>query len=150
MRKKVRILRNYQQTKNNPFWLRHYLYISMVNLIKDYENMQEEYDDILYSSPCNDGMPHQSGTGSPTEAKALKRESLGKRCEAVEQTIIQMIEKYSKIGAERFKPLDAFHSYDYFCCYRCQLNKDAGPTKRTWNRYRSEFVYSVAKKLNLV
>ncbi len=143
-------MRNYQQTKNNPFWLRHYLYISMVNLIKDYENMQEEYDDILYSSPCSDGQPHQSGIGSPTESKALKRESLGKRCQAVEQTVMYMKGKYSKPNAEKFQPLEAFHSYEYFCCYRSQPSKDSGPAKRTWNRYRSEFVYSVAKNLNLV
>lgn len=144
-------MRNYQQTKNNPFWLRHYLYISMVNLIKDYEETRIEYDEILHSSPSPDGQPRQHGVSSPTESKALRREALGKRCKAVEQTVVYMNGKYSKTcTGEKFNALEAFYSYERFCFFRSKPDKNSAPTVRTWNRYRSEFVYTVAKKLDLV
>ena len=69
-------MRNYQQKKNNPYKLPHNLYMRMLYLVRDYERIRSEREDILNASPAPDGTPH-SGTGNPTEQKAIKLAGLG-------------------------------------------------------------------------
>ena len=58
-------MRNYQRQKNNPYKLPHNLYMRMLYLVRDYERIRSEREDILAASPAPDGIPH-SGTGKNT------------------------------------------------------------------------------------
>ena len=125
-------MRNYQQKKNNPYKLPHNLYMRMLYLVRDYERIRSEREDILNASPAPDGTPH-SGTGNPTEQKAIKLAGLGDNCSAIEQALRVVPPEYRK-GV-----------YDNIC-YRSPYPTDAG--EATYKRWRCRFIYEVAKNLH--
>lgn len=143
--------RHYQPKNNNPYLLEHDLYMQMFYTIRRYPKLSERREKVLFGSPPPpDGMPSGKGeTSNPTERKAVVLAQLDAEIEAIEQTIIYLKGKYSDTyTGEEFDPYEAFMDYGVFCFYRSGKGKDIAPCKRTWNRYRSEFAYLVAKKLN--
>lgn len=88
-------MRNYQRQKNNPYKLPHNLYMRMLYLVRDYERIRSEREDILKGSPAPDGIPH-SGIGNPTEQKAIKLAMLDRECEAVAKAIGKVPEEYRR------------------------------------------------------
>ena len=68
--------------------------------------------------------------------------------EAIEGVIDDMNVKYrATCTGEPFDAYGAYSDYRIFCYYRSNPNKDEAPSQRTWNRYRAEVIYSLAKKL---
>lgn len=126
-------MRNYQKTKNNPYRLPHNLYMRMLYLIRDYERIKAERQDILHSSPEHDGVP-VSGFGSPTEAKAMRMYAIDQECVAVEKALQGIPEEYRKGVLNNI-------------CYRSPFPSDAGES--TYKRWRVRFVYYVAKNCHL-
>ena len=143
--------RHYQPKNNNPYSLEHDLYMQMFYTIRRYPKLFERREKVLFGSPPPpDGMPSGKGeTSNPTERKAVVLAQLDAEIEAIEQTIIYLKGKYSNTyTGEEFDPYEAFMDYGVFCYFRSGKGKDIAQCKRTWNRYRSEFAYLVAKKLN--
>ena len=143
--------RNHQPKRNNPYWMEHNLRMQVLYLIKRYQDLIDQRNNAMYGSPAPpDGMPKGSGiTGDPTQCKALVLAALSSQIEAIDQTIVELRGIYdSTCGSGLFDPYKAFKSYENFCYYRSDPNKDIAPSKITWKRYRSEFIYKVAKKLN--
>ena len=125
-------MRNYQRQKNNPYKLPHNLYMRMLYLVRDYERIRSEREDILAASPVPDGIPH-SGTGNPTESKGIKLAELADNCKAVEAAIAIVPPEYRKGVWDNI-------------CYRSPYPVDAG--EATYKRWRCRFIYEVAKFLH--
>lgn len=127
-------MRNYQKTKNNPYHLPQNLYMRMLYLIRDYDRIRAERQEILHSSPDHDGVP-VSGFGSPTESKAMRMYAISRECEAVEKALRGIPEVYRDGVLNNI-------------CHRTPFPIDAG--EATYQRWRSRLVYYVAKNCHLV
>ena len=56
----------------------------------------------------------------------------------------------SKRIMDAFDPIKAYWSYNYFNYAHVRgAESDMGPSRRTWNRYKSRLSYRIAKNLNL-
>lgn len=142
--------RHYQVKKNNPYIMDKDVYMQMFYLIRCYPRLLGRREALLHGSPLPpDGQPRGSGTSNPTEQKAMMLCTIGTQIEAIEQTIVYMRGKYSTPERD-FDAYEAFMDYGVFCWYRSKPSKDMAPCKKTWYRYRSEFAYHVAKKLNYI
>lgn len=142
--------RHYQLKRNNPYKISHDIYMQMVYLIRSYPDLVNRRTEILYgSTPPPDGLPRGNKTTNPTEKKALVLCTLDSQLEAIEQTIVELKGKYEKTyTGEEFDSYGAFLDYGIFCYYRSDPRKDMAPCTKTWKRYRAEFIYKVAKRLN--
>lgn len=124
-------MRNYQRQKNNPYKLPHNLYMRMLYLVRDYDRIKSEREDILHSTPEHNGQPCSSGISSPTEAKGIKLLALGDNCKAIEEALNEIPEEYRKGVWNNI-------------CYQSPYPNDAG--EATYKRWRCRFIYTVAKK----
>lgn len=141
---------DYQVRRNNPYRLEKNLYKQVTYLVKRYHNLISRCNNIIHSSPPPpDGMPKGNMTGDSTANKAARIEELQREITAIDDTIMEMRGKYSDTcTGEPFDAYESFDDYGVFCYYRSRPDKDEAPSYRTWLRYRSEFAYKVAKKLN--
>lgn len=126
------------------------MYRETLYIIKNYRELLEQRKQLLYGSPVPpDGMPKGNALIDVTFNKASVLVTVNNKIEAIEQTIIHMKEKYKETyTGEEFDAFKAFESYGKFCEYRSKIYKDIAPHPKTWSRYRSEFVWNVAKRLN--
>lgn len=127
-------MRNYQRQKNNPYRLPNDLYKRMRYLIRDYNRMKKEREDILYKSVPSNGIPH-SGIGNPTEHKALKLVVIDRECEAIDEALRIVPEEYRK-GV-----------LDNIC------NDSPYPYvahRNTYGYWKSKLIYTLAEKLNYI
>lgn len=136
--------RNYQLKRYSKYLLPHDVYMQMIYVIKDYNRLIQERERIMYGTPFNDGQPRGTDISDPTESKAIRLAAINSEIEAIDQTSMEMIGRYSD-RAISFKPLEAFHNYGYFSGI---LGRNDGYCERTWKRYRQKFAYLVAKKLH--
>lgn len=129
-------MRHYQRTKNNPHLLPHNVYMQCLYAVRDYDRMKKEMQDILFASPgASDGMPRGSTIGNPTSNKAIKRESLQQRCEAIEQALLMI-------------PLEYRRGVMNNILYQCGYPADAG--EATYQRWRQRFLHHVAENSNFI
>ena len=142
--------KEYQPKRNNSHYMDHNIYMQMKYLLENYPNLKEQRERLLYGSPAPaDGLPKGNNIGNPTEQKALVLCTIDGQIKAIEQVIFELQAKYSKTYTGKpFNAYKAFLDYSEFCLYRSKRNKDTAPCKRTWQYYRSEFTYKLAKKLN--
>ncbi len=127
-------MRNYQRKKNNPYQLPHDLYMRMLYLVRDYERIRLERENILKSSPAPDGISH-SGNGNPTEHKAIKLAMLGRECDAVAKAIETIPEEYRKGVLRNVRDKEPYPI-------------TAG--EATFRRYKYKLTYMTAKFLYLI
>ena len=128
--------KDYQQEKGNPYLLPKTVYHRTLWVIRDYERMKAERNEILYSYNCEqDGLPHGSDVGTPTEVKALKLEQISRDVEAVEQALLQVDEDMRS---------GVMNSIGY------QVPYPYYPSRWTWQRKKQKFIHEVAKNLKLV
>ena len=146
----ARLPKEYQPKRNNSHYMNHNIYMQMKYLLENYPNLKEQRERLLYGSPAPaDGLPKGNNIGNPTEQKALVLCTIDGQIKAIEQVIFELQAKYSKTYTGKpFNAYKAFLDYSEFCLYRSKRNKDTAPCKRTWQYYRSEFTYKLAKKLN--
>ena len=126
-------MRNYQRQKNNVYKLPHNLYMRILYLIRDYERIKSERDNVLYSTSCSDGQPHAPSISSPTEAKGIKLYEIGNRCRAVEEALQSIPQEYRQVVWSNI-------------CYQSPYPIIAG--EATCKRWRSRLIYEVAKNLH--
>lgn len=126
---------SYQRTKNNPYQLPHNVYMQCLYAVRDYDRMKKEMEDILYAAPgAADGMPRGSTISNPTSGKAIKREHLQRRCQAIEQALMTIPSEYRK----------GVLSGTMYGCYPT----DAHP--ETYRRWRRRFIFEVAQQKQMV
>ena len=127
-------MRDYQPQKNNPYKLPHNLYMRMLYLIRDYDRMRSEREDILHGSPANDGIPC-AGIGNPTENKAIRLMSMGSECDAVDAAFREIPAEYRK----------AIHDN---ICYGSPYPYTAH--RNTYSYWRTRLLYALAKKMGCI
>lgn len=126
-------MRDYQPTKNNPYILPHALYMHVVWLIRDYDRMREEHESSLEKSPAPpDGQPRSGSNVDSTQQKALTRVNLWTKIEAIDQALNTLPDEYRQ---------GVWNNV----VYRVRYPDDAEP--RTYRRYKSKFIYMVAKNM---
>lgn len=126
---------DYQPRKNNPNYLPTAVYRQVLWIIRDYDRMREEYDNLIWESQKSDGQPRGSGIGRPTEQDAIRRAVLWERIAAVEQAIAAIPEEGRTAVVDNI-------------LYRIRYPNEF--SKNTYSRWRVELIYSVAKKMNLI
>lgn len=127
----------YQRQKNNKYILPTAVYNHTIWQIRDYKRLKEALALIPHESPAPpDGMPRSQGfTGDPTFNKVAKMEAISRVTNAIEAELEKIPAEYRKgvwlsIQERRRFPDDADRS--------------------TYGRYKSQFVYGVAVKLNYI
>jgi len=138
--------RNYQTTKNNPYWLPHNVYMRVLYIVRDYPRMKAEQNDVIYTSPKlsenqyeHDGSKNRGVSGGqhgdPTANKAVKIAMMSRETDAVDYAVQKLPEAYRAAIWENIlhgKP------------YKIPADKD------TFRRWRSRFCYYVAERLHYV
>lgn len=128
-------MRDYQRLKNNKYLLPNAVYHQTIWVIRDYDRMCLELQDILVESPDPpDGMPRGSNTVDETYAKARRREELRDKCAAIEGGM-EMIPREYRAGVWSN------------IMERAPFPNDAA--RSTYACWKTKMIYSVAKKLSI-
>lgn len=129
-------MRDYQRKVGNKYILPNAVYHQTLWMIRDYYRLKEEANAILVESPPPpDGLPHGSSSGDEVAAKAERREELIAKIRQIDDALELIPIDYrngvwcNAMGWDRF-PDDADRS--------------------TYGRYKSKFIYFVAKNAGLI
>lgn len=126
-------MRDYQRKKNNPYMLPTTIYRQVVWIVRDFDRMCDEYDDMIWDSPePPDGQPRGANIGKPTEREAVKRALLAERINAVEQSLKVVPEKYREAVLLNVQ-------------YCKKYPKDY--SRNTYGKWRARFLFEIAKKM---
>lgn len=127
----------YQRQKNNRYILPTAVYNHTIWQIRDYKRLKEALALIPHESPLPpDGMPRSQGfTGDPTYNKVVKMEDIRRVTDAIETELERIPSEYRKGVWESIQD-------------RKRFPQDADRT--TYGRYKSQFVYGVAVRLNYI
>jgi len=88
-------MRNYQRTKNNPYFLPHNVYMQTLYILKDYPRLKQEEKDILYQGASFvPGAGRGNTPGDPTGHKAQMLDSVTERIRAVEHALETVPEEF--------------------------------------------------------
>ena len=129
-------MRDYQRIKNNKWILPTNLYRQTLYAIRDYDRLKEECEYMIQGRAIElDGLPHGSQIGDPTGETAAKIEKLHDRIKAIEAAKKAIPEEYIKGVWQNI-------------LYDTPFPNDAG--RATYSRYKSHFVFEVAKQLTLI
>ena len=104
----------------------------MLYLVRDYDRIKSERDEIINSSPSLDGAPH-TGIGNPTESKGIKLAELRDSCKAIDDALSVVPKEYRRGVWNNI-------------CYQCPYPIDA--SESTYKRWRCRFIYQIAKNLH--
>lgn len=112
------------------------VYNQTIWIIRDYDRMCDELNDILLSSPAPaDGMPRGSGNSDEVASKVEKREKL-LGITLVIESCLKRIPEDLREGVWR----------NIQC--KASFPLDAG--RATYVRHKSKFIYEVAEKLKII
>lgn len=129
-------MKDYQRKTNNPHLLPKTVYNRVLWLIRDYERMKAERNEILYSGNREvSDMPRGSDMANTTMDKALKLEQLDREMQAVEQALL-LVDGDMRTGIMNN------------ICY--QVPYPYYPSESTWLRRKRKFIHDVAKNLKFV
>lgn len=127
--------KTYQPHKNNKYWLPNHLYMQTLYLIRDYDRLQREYQDMIDETAKSDGQPRASGPGDPTAKRAIRMESTAEKVRAVEQSSKMVPEEY-----RNHVMANVMYGSPY----------PGTADKRTWSRHRCRFIFFVAEKMRWI
>lgn len=125
-------MRDYQCGHNNPYWLPQTLYRRCLALVRDYERLKAERDNIIYAGGTGDGQPHGESPISTTEAKALRLAEMDADCEAVERALERIPTEYRRGVYTNV-------------VYGIRLDNLPYACRNTYSKWRQRFLYHVAK-----
>lgn len=129
-------MKDYQRMKNNKYLLPGAVYHTALWIIRDYDRMVEESNDILLESPSpSDGMPRSSKLVDEVAGKAERRAGYARKIIAIEKALDRIPDEYQRGVWENITKRKAFP-------------KDA--SRSTYSRNKSKLVYHVAKNLELI
>lgn len=126
--------RDYQAWKNNPYLLPRSLYRRVLALIRDYDRMRAEVEELILASPNPEGIKG-GGPGDPTARAAERIEKI--------QTDIRAIEVAFRMMPAEYRA-GVFDSIRYYQPYP----RDAD--ERTYRRHKQKFVHDIAENLDWV
>lgn len=137
---------SYPSKKDRYYIEDKHIYLMVKNMILSYDELCKQKCNIQHGAPPpSDGMPKRDAVGNPIEDKVIRSATVSDIVNAITQ-VCYTIRTIHTID----KPLKAFYSYPYFSTAYSKRTKTIAPCERTWIRYRNEFVWRVAKKLNFV
>lgn len=129
-------MRDYQPRRNNKYILPTPVYHQTVWLIRDYDRICGELEDIMVSSPDpSDGLPRAANQTDEVFTKAARRETLLARKEAIDTALGKVPVEYrtgiwDSVQLRRSFPNDA--------------------ARATYGKWKSRFIYEVAITMGLV
>ena len=127
-------MKEYQRQKGNKYILPKPVYNMTVWQIRDYHRLKDKAESILESSaPPSDGMPRGTDIGNTVESKAMEREFILDKIKTIDASKLNIPQEYRE-GVWN----NTVHQMPF--------PKDAD--RSTYGRYKSRFVYQVAKGLN--
>lgn len=126
--------RDYQAKKNNPYRMPRSLYRRVLALIRDYDRMRAEVEELILASPNPEGIKG-GGPGDPTARAAERIEKIQTDIRAIDVALRMMPAEYCA-GV-----FDAIRYYKKF-----PIDAD----RSTYARHKQRFVWDVAHNLGLV
>ena len=129
-------MRNYQPKHNNPYFLPHNLYMHVLYLVRDYDRMKAQQNNILFASSAPDGMPGGNQAGDPTGNKALQMSFLSGQIQAIERALDKIPPEYRKGVFDNVR----YGGWPY----------GVPAHRNTWSKWRTRFVYWIAYELKLL
>lgn len=121
------------QRRTTKYILPGNLYMQTVYLIRDYHRMVEEAEAIIEESPAPpDGQPRGTAPSNPVEQKVMRRDKYLHIIEIIQEAKAEIPKEY-RTGVWMN------------LMYTEPFPEDADRT--TYGRYKSRFVYEVAKKI---
>ena len=123
--------RDYQAKKNNPYRMPRSLYRRVLALIRDYDRMRVEVEELILASPNPEGIKG-GGPGDPTARAAERIERMQSDVRAIEQALKKIPPEYRK---------GVFNSVRYYRAFPVDADRT------TYARHKQKFVYFVAKNL---
>lgn len=127
-------MRDYQRQRKNPYLLPHNVYKQVLYLVKDYDRLRSEQEDILNSAAINDGMPRSLDPSDPTQRKAERLDRIADQLRAIEGAAVQIPEEYRR---------GVWNNVLYGMPYPIT----AGIA--TWKRWRARYIWHVARRAGL-
>lgn len=127
------------------------IYDQVKGILRGYDRLRRKRTDLLHEA-CYQitGMPHGSGPGDPTAKRAIELSCIDERLAAIDQTCVEIRGWFGDSVQDGFDPIKAYWSYNYFNYqHERRGEKDDGPSKSTWNRYKHRLAAGVAEKLNI-
>ena len=129
-------MKEYQRIKKNPWILPRNLYMQTLYVIRDYERLKEEYEDILAGSAIHmDGQPKGTKIGDPTGTTAARLEKYHDRLKAIEAAKEEIPKEYIKGIWQNI-------------LYAAPFPHDA--SRSTYGLYKSKFGFEVAKRITIL
>lgn len=128
-------MREYQRKRNNPYRLPHNLYMRALYMIRDYDRIKADRQDVFFASPASDGQPRGNSITSTTENKAVRLARLSEECEAVERALNHIPTEYRK---------GVFDNICYGSSYPSAADYS------TYARWRQRFIYWVAAHMGQI
>ena len=121
-----------------------YAYRELHNFCLQYPYKKQRLADLRspYHSPSTSGMPHGSGTTSPTEDSAERAAALSHDCEIIEQTAIQA-------SPEAYQQLIRSVTQD-IPWYYLRTTYGLKTARHTFDAERRYFYYLLAKKKKII
>jgi DNA-directed RNA polymerase specialized sigma24 family protein len=86
----------YRVPTKGKYVLPHDLYMSIIFMIRDYDRMKEEAQDMLDETSTPDGMPRGNSISDTVANKAAKRETLLAKIKAIEDSLNEVPPEYRK------------------------------------------------------
>lgn len=129
-------MRDYQPHKNNPYWLEPTIYRRVLAVVRDYDRMVRDYNEIIHETAAGDGQPGSNTPGDPVARKAERLDRLWKDIRAVEMALIRIPPEYRDGVLRNIKyggwPIDV------------------PANRKTWSKWRCRFLFFAAKNMNLL
>ncbi len=128
-------MKQYQPRKNNPYQLPKNAYMRAYYLVRDYDRLQKEIEEIPYQTPYHDGQPTGNEVARPTESMAVRMAALSRQCKSVEQALFTIPQEYRRGVLASILEQAGFPD-------------DAHPN--TYSRWRCRFLWQVAKNEGII
>ena len=129
-------MRDYQPQKNNPYWLERTVYNRVLAVVRDYDRMVRDYNEIIHETAAGDGQPGSNMPGDPVARKAVRLDRLWEDIRAVEMALIRIPPEYRDGVLRNIK----YGGWP----------KDVPAHYKTWLYWRKRFLFFAAEKLKLL
>lgn len=133
-------MRDYQR-KYNGKRMPPTLYRRVLAIVRDYDRQCEIVNNIRLGSKINDGSGRCGSAGSPTESKAIRAVMLSKEIDAVNAALKEIPPEYR---------IPIFDNIRYGYKREEWVSKQDYAHRNTWSKWRMEFLWRIAEKLNLI
>lgn len=121
-------MRDYQPHANNPYWLPQTLYRRTLALIRDYDRMVEQHENIPEETKPS-GQGSGSGTGDRTGSRGVRSAAISLDIDAIDRARLMVPEEYQD---------GVWNAVQYGARYPDNADRT------TYSRHKSRFIYYTA------